>query len=67
MRNRSLVSNLGIYVYAAGAIFLGLLGLASGDFATTWQRVGPSVLFRELLAYFTALIEFATGLALLYR
>ena len=41
MQNRSLASNLGIYAYAAGAIFLGLLGLVSGDFATTWQRVGP--------------------------
>ena len=67
MQNRSLASNLGIYAYAAGAIFLGLLGLASGDFATTWQRVGPNVPFREPLAYFTAFIEFAAGLALLWR
>jgi uncharacterized membrane protein YphA (DoxX/SURF4 family) len=67
MRNRNLASNLGIYAYAAGAIFLGLLGLASGDFATTWQRVGPNVPFREALAYFTALIELAAGLALFWR
>jgi uncharacterized membrane protein YphA (DoxX/SURF4 family) len=67
MHNRSLASNLGIYLYAAGAIFLGLLGLASGDFATTWQRVGPNVPFREPLAYCTALIEFAAGLAILWR
>jgi uncharacterized membrane protein YphA (DoxX/SURF4 family) len=67
MQNRSLASNLGIYAYAAGAIFLGLLGLASGDFATTWQRVGPNVPFREPLAYFTASIELAGGLALLWR
>jgi uncharacterized membrane protein YphA (DoxX/SURF4 family) len=66
MQNRSLASNLGIYAYAAGAIFLGLLGLASGDFAATWQRVGPSVPFREPLAYFTAFIELAAGLALLW-
>lgn len=65
MQTRSLASNLGIYAYAAGAIFLGLLGLASGDFATTWQRVGPNVPFREPLAYLTALIELTTGLALL--
>jgi len=67
MENRSPASNLGIYVFAAGAIFLGLVGLASGDFATNWQRVGPNVPFREPLAYFTALIELAAGLALLWR
>jgi uncharacterized membrane protein YphA (DoxX/SURF4 family) len=67
MQIRSLASNLGIYTYAAGAIFLGLLGLASGDFATSWQRVGPNVPFREPLAYLTALIELAAGLALLWR
>jgi uncharacterized membrane protein YphA (DoxX/SURF4 family) len=66
MQNRSLTSNLGIYAYAAGAIFLGLLGLAWGDFATQWQRVDPSVPLREPLAYLTALIELAAGLALLW-
>ena len=67
MQKRSLASNLGIYAYAAGAIFLGLLGLVSGDFATEWQRVGPNVPLREPLAYLTALIELAAGLALLWR
>jgi len=67
MQNRSLASNMGIYAYAAGAIFLGLLGLASGDFAASWQRVGPNVPFREALAYLTALIELSAGLALLWR
>lgn len=66
MQNRSLASNFGIYAYAAGAIFLGLLGLASGDFAASWQRVGPNVPFRAPLAYLTALIELAAGLALLW-
>jgi uncharacterized membrane protein YphA (DoxX/SURF4 family) len=67
MQNRSFASNLGIYAYAGGAIFLGLLGLASGDFASVWQHVGPSVPFRVPLAYFTALIELAAGLALFWR
>ena len=67
MQKRSLASNLGIYVYAAGAIFLGLLGLASGDFASGWQRVGPNVPFRGALAYLTAAIELCAGLALLWR
>jgi uncharacterized membrane protein YphA (DoxX/SURF4 family) len=67
MQNRSFASNLGGYAYAAGAIFLGLLGLASGDFATTWQHVGPNAPLRAPLAYLTALIELAAGLALLWR
>lgn len=67
MQNRSLASNLGVYAYAGGAIFLGLLGLASGDFASTWQRVGPNVPFREALAYLTAVVELSAGLALLWR
>ena len=50
MQNRSLASNLGIYAFAASAIVLGLLGLASGNFATQWQHVGPDVPFREPLA-----------------
>jgi len=66
MENRNLVSNLGLYAFASGAIFLGVLGVASGDFATSWQRVGPNVLFREPLAYITALVELAGGLALLW-
>ncbi|MGA2539171.1 MAG: hypothetical protein ABSF53_24405 [Terracidiphilus sp.] len=66
MQNRSFPSNLGVYAYAAGAIFLGLLGLASGDFATGWQHVGPNVPLREPLAYLTAAIELAAGLALLW-
>jgi uncharacterized membrane protein YphA (DoxX/SURF4 family) len=66
MQNRSIASNLGIYAYAAGAIFLGLLGLASGDFATSWQNVGPNMPLRVPLAYLTAVIELAAGLALLW-
>jgi uncharacterized membrane protein len=67
MQNRSRANNLGMYAYAAGAILLGLLGLASRDFATPWQRVGPNVPFREPLVYLTAFIELAAGLALLWR
>jgi len=67
MQSRSLAFHLGIYVYAAGAVFLGALGLASGDFATTWQHVGPDVPLRVPLAYVTAVIELAAGLALLWH
>ena len=62
---RSITSNLGLYVYGGAAIFLGLLGLASGDFATTWQNVGPNIPLRAPLAYLTAVIELAGGIALL--
>jgi uncharacterized membrane protein YphA (DoxX/SURF4 family) len=58
-------SNLGLYVYGGAAIFLGLLGLISGDFATTWQNVAPNVPLRIPLAYLTAVIELAGGIALL--
>src|SRR6202046_2435781 len=62
---RSITSNLGLYVYGGAAIFLGLLGLASGDFATTWQNVSPHVPLRVPLAYLTAVVELAGGIALL--
>jgi hypothetical protein len=45
-------------------VFLGLVGLVSGDFAAGWQYVGPSVPLREPLAYATALIELTAGIAL---
>ena len=64
-KQRSIASNLGLYVYAGAAIFLGLLGLVSGDFATQWQNVGPNVPLRLPLAYLTAVIELAGGIALL--
>jgi uncharacterized membrane protein YphA (DoxX/SURF4 family) len=67
MQKRNLASNLGVYAYAAGAIFLGGLGLASGEFAATWQRVTPNIPLRTSLAFLTALIELAAGLALLWR
>src|SRR5580692_4095641 len=64
-KQRSITSNLGLYVYGGAAIFLGLLGLVSGDFATTWQNVGPNIPLRVPLAYLTAVIELAAGIALL--
>ena len=60
-KQRSITSNLGLYVYAGAAIFLGLLGLVSGDFATTWQNIGPQFPLRVPLAYLTAVIELAGG------
>lgn len=65
-RLRSIASNLGIYVYGGAAIFLGVLGLVSGDFATQWQNVAPNVPLRVPLAYITAVIELAAGIAVLW-
>jgi len=65
MQSRRLASNLGIYVYAAAAMYLGLVGLVSGDFAVGWQHVGPNVPLREPLAYLAAIVELGAGIALL--
>lgn len=64
-RSPGLAHNLGVYVFAAAAIYLGLIGLVSGDFAGGWQHVGPGVPLRELLAYLAAIIELGAGIALL--
>ncbi len=62
-KQRTITSNLGLYVYGEAAISLGLLGLVSGDFATTWQNVGPNIPLRVPLAYLTAVIAPAGGIA----
>ena len=61
----SIASNLGLYAYSTAAIFLGILGLVSADFAANWQNVAPGVPMRVPLAYLTAVIELAAGIALL--
>jgi uncharacterized membrane protein YphA (DoxX/SURF4 family) len=61
----SIQSNLGLYVYGGAAMLLGILGLVSGDFATSWQNIGPNIPLRAPLAYLTAAIELAGGIVLL--
>ena len=65
-KQRTITSNLGLYVYGGAAIFLGLLGLVSRDFASTWQNVAPNVPLRVPLAYLTAGVELAGGIALFF-
>ncbi len=65
-KQHSIASNLGLYVYGGAGIFLGVLGLVSGDFATNWQNVGANIPLRVPLAYLTAVIELAGGIALLW-
>src|SRR5260370_12425621 len=67
MVKRRILSNLGIYVYGAGAIALGVIGLVWGDFATNWQRVQANVPGRHALAYMTAVYELFGGVAMLWR
>jgi len=65
-KQRSITSYLGLYVFGGAAIFLGVLGLVSGDFASPWQSVGPNVPLRVPLAYLTAVLELVGGFALLW-
>ena len=57
---------LGLYFFAAAAVFLGVLGLVWSDFAVNWQRVGLDVPHRVALARAAALIELGSGLGLLW-
>lgn len=56
-----------MYAYGATAVVLGAIGLVWGDFATSWQRVGPDVPHRVLLAYIAACVEAAGGLVIFWR
>lgn len=58
---------LGLYIFAAAAIVLGVVGLVSSDFAINWQRVDPGIPHHLALARLAALLELACGLALLWR
>lgn len=53
--------------YGLGALGLGVLGLAVGDFALQWQPVPKEVPAREALAYLSALLLVACGLATIWR
>jgi uncharacterized membrane protein len=64
---RRLFTHVGMYVYGATAIALGAIGLVWRDFATNWQRVGPGVPHRELLACLAAVTEVCGGLAIFWR
>ena len=53
--------------FATGMISLGVVGLVFGDFAQVWSSVPAWVPGRQLLAYASALVLLACGLALLAR
>lgn len=58
---------LGVYVYAASAVVLGLVGLVWRDFAAVWQPVPTEVPGRVALAVLTAIVFIASGVGLLWR
>ena len=55
---------LGRWLFAAGMIGLGILGLIYGDFALVWQRVPPWVPWRAALAYGCGAVMLAGGIGL---
>lgn len=67
MISRNPQSQLVLWAFGLAAIFLGVIGLAWGDFATNWQRVQPGFPFRVPLAYLVAACELLSGLAIFWR
>jgi len=54
-------------VYGLGAVGLGMLGLAVGDFALQWQPVPKDIAFRTELAWLSAALLILGGLATVWR
>jgi uncharacterized membrane protein YphA (DoxX/SURF4 family) len=61
------MTSLGRCVLGIAAIWLGLVGLAWGEFATVWHPVQDYTPFRTPLAYLTAVALIACGLAIQWR
>lgn len=70
MSDRTVFSNLGMYVYAIAAVAAGVINLIWRDFATGWQPIqafGDHVPGRELYACITAVWLVAGGAAMFWR
>jgi uncharacterized membrane protein YphA (DoxX/SURF4 family) len=61
------IDRLGVRVYGMAAVALGLVGLASGDFASVWQPVPAALPGRIVLAYLVAAVLVLGGLAIQWR
>ena len=67
MSTQAVSAGLGAKVFAAAMIGLGVIGFASGDFASVWQRIPIDDLpARSFFAYACAAVEFAAGCGLLF-
>ena len=59
--------SIGVRVYGLGAVVLGLVGLAFADFALQWQPVPKGLQPHTALAYASAALLLAAGLAANFR
>jgi uncharacterized membrane protein YphA (DoxX/SURF4 family) len=59
--------SVGVRVYGLGAIALGLVGLAWGDFAAVWQPVPTGIPGRVALAYVVAMALLLSGMAVQWQ
>src|SRR3984957_9596996 len=69
-RNREALPNLGILVYGIASATAGVMDFIWGDFDTSHQPIqafGDHIPGREILAYMTAVVMIAGGLAILWR
>jgi uncharacterized membrane protein len=60
------ITSVGLAVFAAMMISIGILGLTKGTFAPVWEPVPMGMPAREALVYFTAFISLASGIGLLW-
>jgi uncharacterized membrane protein len=58
---------LGHVLFAVGLAGIGVLSLASGDFAYTWQPVPDWVIWRNGLAYASGMLLLGAGMGMLVK